>query len=100
MGPFNDGVNTLALYHSELYAGGDYTAVPLYDHAYHISKYNGISWDCVGGVIHWSGECKAYTGTVWALCVYKDDLYIGGQFMIAGGKIIPNIAKWNKPINK
>jgi hypothetical protein len=99
MGPFNDGVSALALYNNELYAGGDFTAIPQFDHAYHIGKYSGMSWDCVGGVIYWSGECKPYTGTVWSMCVYKDDLYIGGQFMIAGGKIIPNIAKWSKPLN-
>ena len=99
MGAFNDGASTLAVYNSELYAGGDFTGIPQFDHAYHIGKYNGMAWDCVGGVIYWSGECKAYTGTVWSMCVYKDDLYIGGQFMIAGGKIIQNIAKWSKPLN-
>jgi len=100
LGPFNDGVRSLTIYNNELYAGGDFTGIPQFDHAYHIGKFGGISWDCVGGVIYWSGECKPYTGTVWSLCVYNDDLYIGGQFMIAGGKIIPNIARWNKPVGK
>lgn len=98
MGPFNDGASTLAVYNSELYTGGDFTAIPTNEHAYHIAYYSGLNWSCLGGVIYWGGQCDAYTGSVWALYVYNGDLYIGGQFMIAGGKIIRNVAKWNKPL--
>ena len=50
-------------------------------------------WCCLGGVLYSGGDCKPYSGTVWALAEYKGDVYVGGQFMIAGGKIISNIAR-------
>jgi hypothetical protein len=96
-GTFNDGGNTMAAYNGAIYTGGDFTAVPNFDHAYHIAKLSALGWECLGGVIYWPGDCKPYTGTVWSLAEYKGDLYIGGQFMIAGGKVINNIAKWNCP---
>jgi hypothetical protein len=98
LGAFNDVVGSLALYNNELYAGGDFTGIPQYDHAYHIAKFGGMNWDCVGGVIYWGGDCKPYTGTVWSMYVYKGDLYIGGEFMIAVGKVMMNVAKWTKPL--
>ncbi len=97
LGALNDVVRTVGVYHSELYIGGDFTGIPSNDHAYHIAKFGGMNWDCVGGVIYWGGDCKPYTGTVYSMCVYKDDLYVGGQFMIVAGKIMQNIAKWSTP---
>jgi len=97
--PFNGGSFALTPYNGSLYVGGDFTSVPGVDNAFHIATYQSGShlWSCIGGVIYWSGDCKNYTGTVNSFAVYKKELYIGGQFMIAGGKIASNIAKWTTP---
>jgi len=100
IGPFNDATSALIMYENGLFAGGNFTSVPGIDNAFHIANYQSSTraWNCMGGVIYWAGDCKAYTGTVNSLAVYKNELYIGGQFMIAGGKIASNIAKWSVPV--
>ncbi len=97
VGPFNDATSAMAMYNNGLFVGGDFTSVPGVDNAFHISNYQTgtRAWSCMGGVIYWAGDCKTYTGTVSSIVVYKNQLYIGGQFMIAGGKIAINIARWN-----
>ncbi len=96
VGPFNDGTSAMTMYNNGLFAGGDFTSAPGVDNAFHITYYQAgtRTWSCMGGVIYWAGDCKTYTGTVSSMAVYKNELYIGGQFMIAGGKISSNIAKW------
>ncbi len=96
IGPFNDACAAMTVMENGLFVGGDFTTVPGVDNVFHIANYQTSSrtWNCMGGVIYWPGDCKNYTGTVSSLAVYKNELYVGGQFMIAGGKIATNIAKW------
>jgi hypothetical protein len=99
VGPFNGSSFAMAMYNNGLFVGGDFTSVPGVDNAFHITEYQSSTrtWSCMGGVIYWAGDCKANTGTISSLAVYKNELYMGGQFMIAGGKIASNIAKWATP---
>ncbi|HSY75795.1 MAG TPA: hypothetical protein VK890_02995 [Bacteroidia bacterium] len=98
-GSLNDGASAIAECNTSIYVGGDFISTPGGEYSYHIAKYKAsiMSWNCMGGVLYSGGDCKPYTGTVWALAEYKGDLYIGGQFMIAGGKTINNIARFTSP---
>ncbi len=100
VGPFNGGAYAMAVYNTGLFVGGDFTSVPRIDNVFHITNYENSSrsWNCMGGVIYWAGDCKINTGTVSSIAVYKNELYVGGQFMIAGGKIASNIARWSLPM--
>ncbi len=99
VGSLNDGASAIAECNASLYIGGDFISSPGGDYSYHIARYKAstMSWACLGGVLYSGGDCKPYSGTVWALAEYKGDIYIGGQFMIAGGKAISNIAKLTSP---
>ncbi len=95
VGSLNDGAAALAECDGNIYIGGDFISAPGSDYANHMATYSAstMAWNCLGGVIYSGGDCKPYSGTVWALAEYKGDLYVGGKFMIAGGKIINNIAR-------
>jgi hypothetical protein len=61
------------------------------------------SWSAVGTGIKMEerkeledkGDEERTNGTVYALLEYKGELYAGGNFKIAGGKVVNNIARWN-----
>jgi len=95
VGSLNDGAAALTECDGTIYMGGDFTSSPNAEYANHIACYKAstMAWCCLGGVVYSGGDCKPYSGTVWALAEYKGDVYVGGQFMIAGGKIISNIAR-------
>lgn len=97
VGSLNDGAAPLAACDECIYIGGNFTASPNGEYSYHIACYKAstMAWSCLGGVLYSGGDCKPYSGTVWALAEYKGDLYVGGQFMIAGGKVISNIARFS-----
>jgi trimeric autotransporter adhesin len=102
VGSQSDGASALVQYKESLYIGGDFIGVTDNPYASHIAAYNGptMKWSCLGGTFYSGGDCKPYNGTVWSLAVYNGELYVGGQFMIAGGKIINNIARFTLPDNK
>ena len=52
--------------------------------ANYIAKWNGSSWSALGSGVD---------GTVYALAVSVSDLYAGGRFTTAGGKVSAYIAK-------
>ncbi len=51
-----------------------------------LHRWNGRHWSDVGGGMN---------GTVRVLCVYKGELYAGGEFTTAGNTTANHIAKWN-----
>jgi hypothetical protein len=97
VGSQNDGAAALVQYKEDIYMGGDFIGVTDNLYANHIASYNAptMKWHCLGGVFYNGGDCKPYNGTVWSLAEYNGELYVGGQFMIAGGKVISNIARFN-----
>lgn len=79
------GVNALAAWSSNLYAGGTFMTtggIP----ATRVAKWDGNSWSAMGSGINSSVE---------ALAVAGNDLYIGGSFITAGSISANGIAKWN-----
>jgi len=65
---FGVNVTCLAFYNNELYAG--YTLPP------YIKKFNGSSWVNIGTI----NNCQG----VYAMCVFNNKLYIGGNFQSIG----------------
>ena len=65
-------VEDQGVYNGELYAGGNLTTAGGVS-ANYIAKWNGTSWQPVGGGM------GSY-GYVYALCVYSSELYAGGYF--------------------
>jgi hypothetical protein len=84
-------VYALAASGTNLYVGGSFVKATNSNgttiSANHIAKWNGTSWSALGtGVDNTS---------VYALAVSGADLYVGGNFLNAGGAPANRIAKWN-----
>ncbi|HKE47838.1 MAG TPA: hypothetical protein VKB52_07215, partial [Rhodanobacteraceae bacterium] len=86
--PF-DFVSGLAVYHGDLYVGGQFAMaghVPVNN----VARWDGHEWHALvapGGI-----GCD---GAVFTLAVYHDELYAAGGFVNAGGKTVNNIARWD-----
>jgi hypothetical protein len=87
----NSYVYALAISGNNLYAGGEFTMATNNDNVAvtvnHIAKWDGSSWSALG-----SGTSG---GAAWvdALAVLGSDLYVGGAFATAGGKVSAYIAQ-------
>jgi trimeric autotransporter adhesin len=75
-----------------LYAGGSFT---FHDVPINLAVFDGLTWSAVGGGIHGSG-----TG-VHAMELFdgdgdgQEELYVGGQFSLAGAVGVANLARWD-----
>ena len=86
-------VRTLAVLGRDLYAGGTFTRAGNVNTT-NIAKWNGTEWeDMDGGVTH--DESIFSAGTVGALAIGGNDLYVGGSFLRVGGIPASRIAKWD-----
>jgi hypothetical protein len=87
-------VRALAVYNSELIAGGEFDAAsgtPVRN----IARWNGTTWAALGG-----GTSNGTNGSVLAMHVYNGDLLVGGKFTEAGGHAgVGGLAKWNHSTN-
>jgi hypothetical protein len=99
VGPFNETTSIMCVNNSGLYVGGNFTAAPGNNNVFHVVDYENSTrtWNCMGGLLYWGGDCQSYSGTVTSMALYKHQLYVGGQFMLAGGIIATNIARWTLP---
>jgi hypothetical protein len=99
VGP-NGGIHAMAVFDDgsgpALYIGGDFTPAGLVV-ASCIARWNGTSWSALGPP--GSGMAVDGLSRVAALAVFDDGsgpaLYAAGQFTIAGGVSVANIARWN-----
>jgi hypothetical protein len=82
-------VFTVDVFHSELYAGGNFTHAGGTS-ANYLAKWDGVSWSAVG-----TYPDTGMSGPVWALHADGNCLYVGGQFTKAGSITANNIARWN-----
>jgi len=83
------GVFALAVSGSDLYVGRRFTTAGNAA-ANYIAKWNGSRWSTLGSGL--SGD-PTFGTYVWALGVSGSDLYVGGAFTTAGGKVSANIAR-------
>jgi len=83
----NEGILCFAAYNGELYAGGfNCGRIGGYQVGNNIAKWNDTIWSAVGEGVH---------GSVYAMVVFNNKLYVGGCFDSAGGKPANNIAMWD-----
>jgi trimeric autotransporter adhesin len=85
-------VRGLAVFNNELYAAGQFDTAGGQPAA-GIARWNGTSWSPVGTGLRLSpggsvGEAKA-------LHVHNGELVVAGEFGVAGGVAVNNIARWN-----
>src|SRR5439155_204364 len=85
-------VSAVAVYNDELYIGGSFPSVNGLAACQNLCRWNATNgWRAVTGF-----TTGITPGTVFALAVYKGELYVGGNFTAAGGVTGANyIAKWN-----
>ncbi len=97
MAPFDTNMlvdgRSIAFYHGDVYIGGVWWDP-------HIQYPNNSS---ITGLMRWDGQSwtmldnKVINGDITALQVYKDELYIGGDFTKIGNDTVYGIARWYYP---
>jgi len=80
------GVFEVCVYHGQLYAGGRFNAAGSVSGTANLARWDGTTWSPVG-----SGVSNAVVG----LHVYGNELYVCGDFSVAGGITVNKIARWN-----
>ena len=85
---YNDTIDDL------LYAGGWFGRVDGKS-IYGIAKWNGSIWDSLGKGLDYHVDAEYAWCNVWAICRYKDKLYVGGNFHTAGDLFANCIATWD-----
>ena len=98
IGPVNGPVRALASDGSNLYVGGAFTAIGGIT-ASNVARWDGSNWSPLGDGVHrWqTGIVGGPTdlGQVFALAVRGGEVFVGGEFEIAGTLKATNIARWN-----
>lgn len=84
-------VRALAVYNGELIAAGAFTTADGLP-ANSIARWDGARWAPLGAGVQ--GDNNAFA-TVHALAVHSGELWVGGDFTVAGGQPIAALARWN-----
>jgi len=83
-------VNDLEVFNGEIYAAGKFPSIGGVN-TKGIAKWNGSNWIALSGGL--SGGFPTPDGN--ALVYYKNDLYVGGDFTMAGNIPANYVARWN-----
>jgi hypothetical protein len=83
-------VQALVVSGNDLYVGGRFTTAGG-NAANNIAKWDGSNWSTLGSAIGWVSSADA--PAVLAMAMLKNDLYTGGYFTTAGGKVSVGIAR-------
>jgi trimeric autotransporter adhesin len=90
-------VNALGISGKDLYAAGRFTVIDGIE-ANRVARWNGEKWMPLGSGLEpdasmaWASD---HGGEVFALAVHGSDLYVAGNFNLAGGQPARRIAKWD-----
>lgn len=83
-------INALTIYNSKLIAAGSFTDIS--GTTFHnIAQWDGSNWTSLGTGI----STQTAGATVQSMVVFNGELYTAGNFTIAGGVPVNNIAKWD-----
>lgn len=85
IGGFDGSVDSLAVFHGDLYAAGSFTHADG-SPANGIARWNGNKWESLGAGVN---------GDIHAILVFNDRLIVGGYLFQAGDVLVPNVAAWN-----
>lgn len=77
---------------TNLYVGGQFDSAGGVA-ATNVAKWNGVAWEALGGGVDQGGLYAV--PVVFALYVQGGDLFVGGQFQMAGGIAAVNVARWD-----
>ncbi len=89
-------VYSLAVEGNTLYAAGDFDAADNPNgllRVNNVARWDGAQWNALGDGI--TGETSWDNGTIYAVDVDGGSVYVGGNFIQAGGQPASNIARWN-----
>jgi len=75
-----------------LYAGGIFNLAGMETVA-NVAKWDGFQWSALGDGV--AGDDEDDPAYVYAMAVFNGELYVGGDFTMAGGAPARNIAKWD-----
>lgn len=84
-------INAMAVIGTNLYIGGTFTNINGV-RAARLARWDGSTWSPLGSGIAFN----ATSGIVFALRAVGQDLYVGGNFQLAGGKPSYYLARWNE----
>lgn len=88
-----DQVSSLAMAGPDLYVGGSFLNAAGNARADKVAKWDGIHWSALGSNGHGNG---ALNNNVHALLALGSDLFVGGEFLNAGGRPkADGIARWD-----
>ena len=98
-------VQAIAINGNDVYIGGFFASAYNSDtttaiSANKIAKWNGTSWSALGTGTGTAGNGLNSTGTVFAIAIKDNDVYVGGAFSTAYNSVtsiisVNKIAKWN-----
>ncbi|MCC6550283.1 MAG: T9SS type A sorting domain-containing protein [Ignavibacteriaceae bacterium] len=91
IGIINNQVNAITISGSNLFIGGTFTAAGGVSGTNYVARYDGYNWHALGS------ESAGYgvNGTVNAIAVANNKVYIGGFFTFAGNTSVNNIAEYD-----
>ncbi len=73
----------MVIYKNKLLVGG----MAVVNKIGHVVSWDEIQWASIG--------ISSSSPLIYSIVVYKNELYVGGQFTEMGGKTVNNIARWN-----
>lgn len=79
-------VRFLRMFGSDLYAGGRFVNAGADDEGDYIAKWDGVEWSALG---------TGLSDEVRSMAASEDALYVGGEFITAGGIEVNHVAKWD-----
>ncbi len=85
-------VESMVVYKGYLYVGG-YFYEQNCNAGNFIMRWDGEEWSDVGGGVQ--GTYPQSNGQIHGMCIYNDELWVGGVFKYAGGVSAKYIAKWD-----
>lgn len=86
-----DSVNALAVVGTDLYVGGRFLSAGSLSVG-HIARWDGTQWRSLGTG---GNPGVALDGVVYALASSGNSLFVGGNFLSAGGTLANNVARWD-----